>query len=112
MTPTSGTFIGININNATVQSTTGAVTLTGTGGNTGSNNYGVEIQAGGKVQATGASPALVSITGSADDGASAAIAFANGNVSTIGRRESNSQWREHHRRGGHRARRHSAPTCP
>ena len=76
VTPTSGTFIGIDINNATVQSTTGAVTLTGTGGNTGSNNYGVEIQGGGKVQATGTSPALLSITGSAGDSTSAGITCA------------------------------------
>ena len=84
MSSTGGNFIGINVNNATVESTTGAVTLTGKGGNTGSNNYGVEIQAGGKVQATGASPALLSITGSADDGTSAGIMFNNGTVSTAG----------------------------
>ncbi|HEX4797023.1 MAG TPA: hypothetical protein VH370_24745, partial [Humisphaera sp.] len=84
LTPTSGAFIGININNATVQSTTGGAVLKGTGGNTGSNNFGVEIHAGGQVKATGAPTADISITGSANDGTSAAIAFASGKVSTLG----------------------------
>src|SRR5262249_11061650 len=54
-TPTSGNFVGINVNGATVQSGTGNVLLQGTGGNSGGNNFGVEIQAGGKVQTTGGS---------------------------------------------------------
>jgi hypothetical protein len=54
-TPTSGNFVGINVNGATVQSGTGNVLLEGTGGNSGSSQYGVEIQAGGKVQTTGGS---------------------------------------------------------
>lgn len=83
-TPTSGNFAGININNATIASTTGAITLKGKGGNSGSNNYGVDIQGGGNVQATGVLPALLSITGAPGDGASAAILFANGNVSSTG----------------------------
>jgi hypothetical protein len=83
-TPTSGNFIGININSATVQSATGAITLAGTGGNTKSNNYGVEIQAGGTVKETGAPAALLSVTGSAEDGTSAAITFNNGAISTAG----------------------------
>ncbi|MDB5332089.1 MAG: C-terminal target protein, partial [Phycisphaerales bacterium] len=62
ITPTSGTFIGIDINNATVQSATGGVVLKGTGGNSGSTDYGVEIQGGGKVQATGGPTADLSIT--------------------------------------------------
>lgn len=84
VTPIGGTFVGININNATVQSATGAITLQGKGGNAGSSNYGVEIQAAGKVQATGLSPALLSITGSTNDGASPAITFNNGAVSSTG----------------------------
>src|SRR5207302_1926607 len=83
--PTSGLpFIGINVNNATVQSATGAITLGGAGGTTGIDNFGVEIHAGGKVQETGGPAALISITGSANDGTSAAIAFVNGAVSTSG----------------------------
>jgi hypothetical protein len=82
---TGGTFVGININGATVQSATGAITLAGAGGTTGINNYGVEIQAGGKVQETGGPGALISVTGSADDSSSAAVMFAtNGAVSTLG----------------------------
>ncbi len=83
-TPRSGNFIGINVNNATIQSAAGAISLAGKGGDTGINNFGVEIQAGGKVSETGATPALVSITGSANDATSAAIAFNNGAVTTIG----------------------------
>ena len=113
VTPTSGNFIGINVNNATVESTTGAVTLTGKGGNTGSNNYGVEIQAGGKVQATGASPALLSITGSADDGTSAGIMFNNGAVSSAGDVSLTANRAGHHRSGGERwGRRHWRPRVP
>jgi len=81
---TGGNFIGINVNNATVQSATGVITLQGTGGNSGTNNYGVEIQAGAKVQVTGAPAPLLSITGSANDGTSAAIMFDDGDVSTLG----------------------------
>ncbi len=83
-TPTSGNFVGININNAVLATATGAITLAGKGGNSGSGNYGVEIQAGGQLQATGVSPALVSITGAPGDGASAGILFANGAVSSTG----------------------------
>ncbi|HVX64613.1 MAG TPA: hypothetical protein VHC19_28590, partial [Pirellulales bacterium] len=83
-TPTSGNFVGINVNNATLATATGAITLAGKGGNSGSGNYGVEIQAGGQVQATGFSPALVSITGAPGDGASAGILFANGAVASTG----------------------------
>ncbi len=57
---TAGNFIGIDINGATVQSTTGAVQLLGKGGTTGVS--GVVIEGGGKVQTTGASGS-VSITG-------------------------------------------------
>jgi hypothetical protein len=81
-TPTSGSFVGININNATVQSATGGVVLNGTGGTAGSNNFGVEIQAGGKVQATGGPTADISITGTANG--AAAIAFVNGQISSLG----------------------------
>lgn len=83
VTPRSGNFIGININNATVQSATGGLVLMGTGGNSGSTDYGVEIQGGGKVQATGGPTADLSITGTAKGGG-AAIAFANGQISSLG----------------------------
>ncbi len=84
-TPTSGSFVGINVNDATIQSTTGPITLEGTGGNTGSTSYGVEIQGGGEDAGDeGPGPALLSITGSANDGTSAAIAFADGAVSSAG----------------------------
>ena len=44
----------------------------------------MEIQAGGKVQATGGPAALISITGAPGAGTSAGITFNNGNVSTPG----------------------------
>jgi hypothetical protein len=83
---TGGNFIGINVNNATVQSATGVITLQGMGGNTASPNpsYGVEIQAGAKVQVTGGPAPLLSITGSANDGKSAAVMFESDIVSTLG----------------------------
>ncbi len=77
----AGSYVGINVNNATVESTTGAITLSGTGGNTGSNNDGVEIQGGGVVTATGASPALLSITGTPGNGTSSGIDFNDPSVS-------------------------------
>ena len=53
-TVTTGNFVGINVNAATVQSATGKVLLQGAGGNnSGGDQYGVEIQGGGKVQTTG-----------------------------------------------------------
>jgi hypothetical protein len=77
----AGSYVGINVNNATVESTTGGITLSGTGGNTGSNNYGVEIQGSGVVKATGASPALLSITGTPGNSTRTGIDFNNGSVS-------------------------------
>jgi Ca2+-binding RTX toxin-like protein len=58
----TGNTPGVAINGATVQSSTGTVTINGTGGGAGSNNYGVVIEAGGVVRSTGAS-AQISITG-------------------------------------------------
>jgi hypothetical protein len=52
MPSASGTFVGINVNDAMVQSATGPITLEGTGGNSGSDDFGVEIQAGAEVQMT------------------------------------------------------------
>ena len=51
-TSASGNFIGINVNNASVRSPTGSVLLQGRGGDTGSFNHGVRIQAGGNVSTT------------------------------------------------------------
>ena len=50
---TTGNFVGVNVNAATVQSTSGVVLLEGTGGNSGTINAGVEVQGGGIVQTTG-----------------------------------------------------------
>src|SRR5262249_41938102 len=46
----TGNFTGILINATTVKSTTGAVLVQGTGGNTGSSNYGVELFGASTIQ--------------------------------------------------------------
>jgi hypothetical protein len=91
----AGNSVGININGATVQSSTGNVQLQGTGGNTGNNNFGVEIQGGGKVTSTSATgTVMVQGTGGASSGnsnfgvlltgAGAQITSTGGNVSVTG----------------------------
>ncbi len=51
---TTGNFTGILIDAVTVQSTTGAVLVQGTGGNTGSSNFGVDLFGPSTIQTTGA----------------------------------------------------------
>ncbi|MDP7018736.1 MAG: Calx-beta domain-containing protein [Pirellulaceae bacterium] len=68
---TTGTFVGIEANNADVI-TTGDGALSMKGGGTGDNNYGVYIHSGGTVdsQDTGASTGTITITGTGGNGAS------------------------------------------
>ena len=50
VSPTAGNFAGIHVNGATVGSLgTGAVSLTGRGGDSGGNNYGVQLNGGAQV---------------------------------------------------------------
>ena len=99
-TPASGSFVGINVNNATVQSTgLGAVSITGRGGDSNAA-YGVEVQAGGSIRATGTGTVSVTGTGGATStyaggtngfglgvyvtGSSSIITSASGNVTVTG----------------------------
>jgi hypothetical protein len=94
--PTGGNFVGINVNDATIESATGSVLLQGTGGNDASGaQYGVEIQAAGNVQTTG-NGGTVTVVGAAGaspgnsnqgvliTGSGSAVVTAGGNVSITG----------------------------
>src|SRR5262249_43935904 len=72
---TSGNFNGIEINNATVTSATGAILLQGKGGDTGNNNYGVVLEGGTVVSSTGtgAGAATITLVGSSGGGTSASL---------------------------------------
>ena len=52
---TAGTFRGIRLTNATFDSGSGDITMTGTGGTTGANDYGVQL-VDSSLRATGARP--------------------------------------------------------
>ena len=72
----SGNSDGVNIDGAIIESGTGAVLLQSSGGGiTGSNNYGVVIQAGGVVETTGAT-GTVTLNGTG--GGSAPSSFDDG----------------------------------
>jgi hypothetical protein len=49
---TSGTFVGIEINDATLKANGGNIQLTGKGGDTGSDNYGIYQHSGAQVSTT------------------------------------------------------------
>jgi parallel beta-helix repeat protein len=94
-TPTSGSFQGISIPGATI-STTGAgdIRLAGRGGDSGSNQYGIHIAAGGKVQPAGSGNVFVYGQGGASTsnnnhgvlvtGADSLITSGGGDVSVTG----------------------------
>ena len=70
-TATTGTFAGVSVTGATVQTTgTGTITLQGTGGNSGTGNYGIFLSGG-----TVASGAALTMLGAAADGATPAVHF-------------------------------------
>jgi hypothetical protein len=58
----AGNFVGVNIAAANVTSASGAITLTGTGGDTGGHNHGVRIQTGGTVSSTGSGSVTINGT--------------------------------------------------
>ncbi len=67
-TPTTASFVGINVYNATVNSTgSGNVLLKGRGGDTGTENHGVQVLLGGFV--SGGGTVTVEGTGGASTGA-------------------------------------------
>ncbi|HUY90682.1 MAG TPA: DUF4214 domain-containing protein [Pirellulales bacterium] len=66
VTPTSGNFVGIDVDHATITSASGAIVLKGKGGDTGSDNDGVLVQGAAQVLSTGAGS--LSIAGAAGAG--------------------------------------------
>ena len=66
VTPASGNFIGVSVLGATVQSTgTGVVTVSGRGGDSGSEQIGVEVASGGVI--SGGTTGTNTITGTGGD---------------------------------------------
>jgi len=57
-----GNFSGISLSNADITATDGNITLTGRGGDTGANNYGVHIDAGSTIGSTGTGATAGTIT--------------------------------------------------
>jgi hypothetical protein len=68
----TGNFAGVSFNNATVQSTTGAIVLSGKGGNTGDEQMGILIRSNSRIEslATGTAPStsLITLTGTGGNG--------------------------------------------
>ncbi len=70
-TPTTGNFAGIDMDNATIGSTSGKITLLGRGGDDSSGfQYGVFIRGGSNVSAGSSDSVTVNGTGGASDGES------------------------------------------
>ncbi|HRG58920.1 MAG TPA: hypothetical protein PK323_08160 [Bacteroidia bacterium] len=69
--PSSGNFIGININNALIEVTgAGVLTVKGKGGNSSTDNHGIFLQAGGIIRGgTAGSNFGITATGGASSGA-------------------------------------------
>jgi len=70
-TATSGTFNGIDLNNAIITTTgTGNIQLTGRGGDSGTQNYGVNLRGGSSItsSATGATAGTISVSGTGGAG--------------------------------------------
>src|SRR5262249_38015925 len=68
-TPTSGPFVGIEVNHTTITSATGAILLQGKGGDTGSSNHGIVLEGGTVVSSTGMGAGAATITLVASSGA-------------------------------------------
>ncbi|MDA8745457.1 Ig-like domain-containing protein, partial [Rubripirellula amarantea] len=61
-TPTAGSFLGVDVNNAVIEATgTGVVTVAGRGGNSGNGQHGVRVVNGGDI--IGGTSGVVSVTG-------------------------------------------------
>jgi filamentous hemagglutinin family protein len=63
---TAGNFTGIELNNATITSTNGDISLNGRGGDTGNNNSGVYLHSGSQITSTGI--ARINVTGAGGAG--------------------------------------------
>ena len=92
-TPTAGRFFGIDVQ-GTISGGSGAVSLTGKGGNTNFSQYGVYVRNGGQVTSTGTGPVSVTGTGGAStsgasygvtvENAGSVISSGGGNVTVTG----------------------------
>jgi hypothetical protein len=88
-TPTSGTFVGIEVNHTTITSATGAILFQGKGGDTGGTNIGIALEGGTVVSSTGTGTGAATITlvGSSGGGTSANLGIlitdANTKVSSV-----------------------------
>lgn len=88
-TPTSGAFTGVSINGGVIQAIgNGAISISGRGGNSGDNQIGVAVQAGGSVWAFGASPITITGTGGAGANGNAGVSVnglnTNGTIISAG----------------------------
>jgi hypothetical protein len=71
MTPTAGSFVGIDANNSLIQTTgTGNIELKGRGGNSGTHNHGVHLHSGTSISSTasGATAGTITIDGTGGNG--------------------------------------------
>lgn len=95
LSPTAGSFLGVDVNNGLIRATgTGAVTVRGKGGNSGGNQLGVRVQGGGDIIGGTSSLSMVQGTGGAASGDSnhgvhvtgtgSVITSGGGNVSVTG----------------------------
>jgi fibronectin type 3 domain-containing protein len=94
-TPTTGSFVGIDVNNAMVESTTGSITVQGRGGDHfGGSQFGVRVQDGGKIGNGTSGTVTVMGTGGASTGSDnygvrvvgsgSTVTSGGGNVSVTG----------------------------
>src|SRR6266542_1120852 len=85
-TATPGNFNGIDVNGATITTTSGNVLLQGKGGDSGNNNYGVAVLGFGVVTAGGSGSVTVQGTGGPSSGNSnyGVIVFGTGSQITSG----------------------------
>jgi hypothetical protein len=97
VTPTAGVFRGIDVNGGTVTTSgTGAIALSGKGGDGGSSNHGINLRAGGKVTSTasGAGAGTITFNGTGRGtssnsgvevaGAGSSVASVSGNIQITG----------------------------
>ncbi|MFT5466214.1 MAG: filamentous hemagglutinin family protein, partial [Verrucomicrobiales bacterium] len=92
---TAGNFVGVIVNNGTVQSTgSGSITVNGQGGDSGNGNYGIHLQAGGDIISSGSGAVTLNGTGGSTtgdgshglrlDGAGTTITSSSGAISING----------------------------
>ena len=66
----TGTFRGIDLNNADITSSTGAIALTATGGDSGDENFGILLQNGSAISSSGTGAGSITLNGTGGSGSS------------------------------------------